>query len=80
MDRSARALSSPPHEPSRSCVHYIFRIRLRIARPCPGDEPVRTHEQRAQPEAILGVARDVPDSLAPHPVERLQRRAPAEIQ
>ena len=65
-------------EPSRRGSCDFLRTGSRIARPC--NEPIRAHEQRAQSEAILGVASHVPDMVAPKAVERLEQRLPAEVQ
>ena len=65
-------------EPSRRGSCDILGTGSRIARPC--NEPIRTHEQRAQSKAILGVASHVPDMVAPKAIKRLKRRRPAEVQ
>jgi hypothetical protein len=41
-----------PPVPPRRCPCDFLGIRTRIA--CPGNEPIGTHEQRAQSKAILG--------------------------
>ena len=65
-------------EPSRRGACDFLGTGSRIARPC--NEPIRTHEQRAQSKAILGVAGHVPDMVAPKAIKRLERRLPAEVQ
>ncbi len=74
-----------PGDGSTSLANHLAAARLtssrrgsRIARP--GNEPIGTHQQRTQSEAILGVASHVPDPVAPKAIQRLERRRPAEVE
>jgi hypothetical protein len=56
-------------EPSRRGSCDFLGTGSRTARS--SNEPIRAHEQRAEAKAILGVAPDVPDMVAPKAIERL---------
>jgi hypothetical protein len=58
------AAREPSHR--RSCD--FLGTGSRIARPC--NESIRTHEQRAEAQALLGVARHVLDMVAPKAIKR----------
>jgi hypothetical protein len=75
---AASVLDATACEPARGGSCDFFGIGRRVARPC--HEAVGAHEQRAQAEAILGVASYVPDRVSPMAIERSERRLWAEIQ